>query len=186
MAQDDTISGGVTGRYASALFDLASESGALAQVEKDMTALGDMLAGSSELQRLVRSPVFSSEDQMAAIGAIGEKAGFHGLTINFLKLLARNRRMFTVDGMIASFRTLCARHRGEVTADVTSAHPLSADQLNALTDTLRSTVGKNVQVQTRVDPALLGGLVVKIGSRMVDSSIRTKLNALKTAMKEVR
>lgn len=186
MAQDDSITGGVTGRYASALFDLANESGALPQVEKDFAALGGMLEESADLRRLVRSPVFSAEQLDSAIGSIAAKAGFHQLTVNFLKLLARNRRMFSLDGMIASFRALCARHRGEVTADVTTAHALTSEQLDALTDTLRGKVGKNVKVQTRVDPALLGGLVVKIGSRMIDSSIRTKLNALKTAMKEVR
>lgn len=180
------MTGGVTGRYASALFDLAAESGALAPIEQDLNGLMAMLQESADLTRLVRSPVFSSEQQATALAALATKAGFQPLTTNFLKLLARNRRLFAIDGIIRSFRALVARHRGEVTADVTSAHALDAAQLETLKESLKASVGKNVQVHTHVDPSLLGGLIVKIGSRMIDSSLRTKLNALKTAMKEVR
>jgi F-type H+-transporting ATPase subunit delta len=115
---------------------------------------------------------------------VAEKAALGPLTVNFLKLVARNRRLFVLQDMIKNFRLLAARHRGEVTADVTSAHPLTDAQLTSLKDTLRASIGgKDIQVNSRVDPNLLGGLIVKVGSRMIDSSLRTRLNNLKTAMK---
>jgi len=131
--------------------------------------------------------VFSADDQLKAITAIVEKAEIGGLAGNFLQLIARNRRLFAAPEMIKSFRSLAARARGEVDAEVVSAIPLTQSQLDALKDTLRATTaGKAVNLDARVDPSLLGGLVVKIGSRMVDTSLRTKLNSLKTRMKEVR
>jgi F-type H+-transporting ATPase subunit delta len=173
----------MAGRYAAALFDLAKEERQLPQVEADLASFRAMLDGSDDLRRLVRSPVISADDQAKALGAILGKAGFSPLTGNFFKLIARNRRLFAAGDMIRDFRALLARERGEVAADVASAHPLTPDQLNALKDALRVQIGKDVQVNTRVDPALLGGLVVKVGSRMIDSSLRTKLNNLKVAMK---
>jgi F-type H+-transporting ATPase subunit delta len=177
----------VAGRYANALFDLASEHRQLAEVEADMTTLARLLAGSDDLRRMVRSPVFSAEEQGHAIAAIAEKAALSPLGGNFLKLLARNRRLFAVDDIIKAFRHILARHRGEVNADVTSAHPLTEAQMVALEDAIKATAGgKKIKINAHVDPALLGGLVVKMGSRMIDSSLRTKLDTLKMRMKEVR
>jgi F-type H+-transporting ATPase subunit delta len=186
VATDDTITGGVAGRYASALFDLAEEANQVRQVEKDLMALQGMLDESADLKRMVHSPVFSSDDQGRAIAAVAEKAGLAPLVVNFLKVLARNRRLFAVRDMIRTFLALAARQRGEVNADVASAHPLSDEQLAALKETLRASAGKDVNIIAKVDPTLLGGLIVKMGSRMIDSSLRTKLTSLKTAMKEVR
>ena len=187
MANDDPIMASVAGRYASALFDLANDERRLAEVEGDMIRVEQMLGESADFTRMVRSPVFSADDQGKAIAAIAAKAGLSDLSANFLKLLARNRRMFVLGDVITSFRSIVARHRGEVTADVTSAHPLTEAQMNALTDTLTGTAGgRKVKINTKVDPALLGGLIVKMGSRMIDSSLKTKLNSLKMRMKEVR
>jgi F-type H+-transporting ATPase subunit delta len=175
----------VAGRYAAALFEIAKDERQLPQVEADVKAFQRLLDESEDLRRLVRSPVISAEDQARAIGAILAKAGTSPLTTNFLRLIARNRRLFAVADMLKNFRALAARERGEVSADVASAHSLSEDQLNALKDALRIQVGKDMQINTRVDPNLLGGLIVRIGSRMIDSSLRTKLNNLKVAMKGV-
>jgi F-type H+-transporting ATPase subunit delta len=175
----------VAGRYAAALFELAKDQRQLPQVETDVKAFQGLLDSSEDLRRLVRSPVISAEAQVRALSAMLNKAGSTGLLANFLKLIARNRRLFAVADMLKSFRALLARERGEVTADVTSAHPLTPEQMNALGDTLKTSIGKNVQVNTRVDPNLLGGLIVKVGSRMIDSSLRTKLDNLKIAMKGI-
>ena len=179
------MSASVGGRYAAALFEIAKDEKQLAQVESDVRTFQGMLAESEDLRRLVRSPVITAENQADALTALFGKAGISGLTANFLRLIARNRRLFAVADMLKNFRALLARERGEVSADVASAHPLSADQLNALKDALSAQVGKDVQIDTRVDPNLLGGLIVKVGSRMIDSSLRTKLNNLKVAMKGV-
>ena len=184
VATDDTNTAGVAGRYAAALFDLAREQRQIETVEKDLTAFSSLLDSSEDLTRLVRSPVFSSEQQGKALGAVLTRAGIGGLSANFLKLLASNRRLFAVGDMIKSFRAIAARERGEVTAEVTSAHALSSDQMTALRDTLRaSSQGKAINIQAKVDPAILGGLIIKMGSRMVDSSLKTKLSTLKVAMK---
>lgn len=186
MAGDDPIVAGAAGRYATALFELARDGNALDAVAGDLSSFERMLVESMDLQRLVRSPVFSAEDQGRAIDAIVRKMSAHPLTSNFLRLIARNRRLFAVPDMIKGFRSLLARHRREVAAEVTSAHPLDAGQIALLKETLKSSVGQDVQLAAKVDPSLLGGLVVKVGSRMIDSSLRTKLNNLKLAMKEVR
>jgi F-type H+-transporting ATPase subunit delta len=177
----------VAGRYASALFDLALEAKSLNEVEADLDRLQGLLDGSDDLRRLVRSPVFSADEQVRAIAAVASRAGMSPLTANFVGLLARNRRLFVLADVLKAFRQIVARHRGEVTAEVVSAHPLSQQQLAQLTDTLSTTAGgRRVRVAARVDPRTLGGLVVKMGSRMIDSSIRTKLDNLKIAMNEVR
>ncbi len=187
MATDEPMMASVAGRYASALFDLANDQRQLAEVEQDVTRLGLMLGGSPDLRRMVRSPVISSEDQGRAISALGAQAGLSPLGLNFVKLLAKNRRLFALEDMLKAFRHLLARHRGEVNAEVTSALPLSEAQLATLEDTLKSSAGgQKMKITAHVDPALLGGLVVKMGSRMIDSSLRTKLDNLKTRMKEVR
>ncbi|HYI03887.1 MAG TPA: F0F1 ATP synthase subunit delta [Reyranella sp.] len=183
MSTDEPMMAGMAGRYAAALFEIAKDDKQLAQVESDVKTFQGMLDSSEDLRRLVRSPVISAENQATALTALLAKAKISGLTANFLKLIARNRRLFATADMFKSFRALVARERGEVSADVASAHPLSAEQMNALQDVLKAQVGKDVQINTRVDPNLLGGLVVKVGSRMIDSSLRTKLNNLKVAMK---
>ena len=175
----------VPGRYALALFELAQEQSQLQPVENDLLQLQGMLDESADLRRMVRSPVFSAEDQAGALTALLEKAGVSGLTMNFMKLITRNRRLFAVPEMISAFRTLAARSRGEVEADVTSATALNDGQLQTLKETLRDSIGQDVQINASVDPSLLGGLIVKVGSRMIDSSLRTKLSTLKLRMKEV-
>ena len=175
----------VAGRYAAALFEIAKDGKQLDRVEADVKAFLGLLDESADLRRLVRSPVISANDQAKALSAVLERAGSSPLTANFFKLIARNRRLFAVADMLRNFRLLAARERGEVNADVASAHPLSQDQMSALKDAMRIQVGKDVQINTRVDPNLLGGLIVKVGSRMIDSSLRTKLNNLKVAMKGV-
>ncbi|MEZ5854882.1 MAG: F0F1 ATP synthase subunit delta [Hyphomicrobiaceae bacterium] len=187
MANDEPIMATVAGRYASALFELAKDERKLEAVEADMTNLANMLDTNPELVRMVRSPVINADDQGKAIAAIAAAGAFSELSTNFVKLLARSRRLFALAEMIKLFRQLAARHRGEITADVVSAHPLNETQSAALEDALKGTAGgRNIRMNTRVDPALLGGLVVKMGSRMIDSSLRTKLDSLKTRMKEVR
>jgi F-type H+-transporting ATPase subunit delta len=177
----------VAGRYASALFELAKDERQIEAVERDMVALDAMLKESADLTRMVRSPVISAGEQSKAIAAIASGAGFSALSTNFLKLLAKSRRLFALGDMVKVFRQIAARHRGEVTAEVVSAHALDEAQRNALEDALKCTAGgRNIRIETRVEPAILGGLVVKMGSRMIDSSLRTKLNSLKTRMKEVR
>lgn len=173
------------GRYATALFELAETAQSFDEVERDLTRFADMLESSDDLRRLVRSPVFGADEQGRAVAAVLEKAGIGGLTGNFIKLVAQNRRLFAVRDMISAYLALLAEHRGEVTAEVTSAQALSDDQLAALRDKLKASIGRDVMVETRIDTSLLGGLVVKVGSRMVDSSLRTKLQGLKIAMKEV-
>jgi len=176
---------GVAERYAGSLFDLARESGSVEAVEKDLGAVESLLSSSADLQRLIESPVFSADDQFRAISAIADKAGIGGLVGNFLRVVARNRRLFAIPGMIAAFRRIAAEHRGEVSASVVSAHALTAAQQAELEATLGQVAGKNVTVNLTVDPAILGGLIVRLGSRQIDTSLRTKLNSLKLALKEV-
>lgn len=176
---------GVAKRYASALLDLAGDGGVTADVERDLNAFEGMLAESADLVRLVRSPVFSADEQLAALDALLAKAGITGLAANFVKLAAKNRRLFVLPDMIKAFRALLAEKRGETTAEVVSAAPLSDAHVAALKEALSASTGKSVKIAASVDPALIGGLVVKVGSRMIDTSLRTKLNTLKFAMKEV-
>ncbi len=176
---------GVAERYASALFDLARDDSSIEKIVGELANVSGMLDGSPDFRRLVESPVFSAEDQEKAVGAVADKAGIGGLTGNFLRLIARNRRLFAMPGIIRAFHDMAAKYRGEVTAEVTSAHPLSGDQVNALKSALKGRLGKDVTLQARVNPALLGGLVVKVGSRMIDTSLRTRLMNVKTQLKEV-
>lgn len=178
-----TVSG-VAERYAAALFELARDESALDEVAGDLGSFARLMEELPDLTRLVRSPVFSSDEQTRAISAVMEKAGVGVLTANFLKVVARNRRLFTVSEMIRSFRQMLAREKGELTAVVTSAEKLSEPQVAALATALKETTGKDVILDRRVDPRLIGGLVIQLGSRMIDTSLRTKLNALKFAMKE--
>lgn len=183
LAQEISIAAGVAGRYAGALFEVAKEQGSLAAVEQDLDGFKAMLDESADLVRFVRSPVLTEDDQAKALKAILDRVGTTPLTANFLQLLVKNRRLFAVADMIKAFRALVARDKGQVTAEVASAHTLSPEQMTSLADTLKASIGKDVVVHASVDPSLIGGLVVKLGSRMIDSSIRTKLNALKVAMK---
>jgi F-type H+-transporting ATPase subunit delta len=176
---------GMAGRYAAALFELAKDQQQIERVEADVKAFQSMLDGSDDLRRLVRSPVISADDQLRALTALLGKAGISGLTGNFFRLITRNRRLYAVGDILKTFRALLARERGEVNADVATAHALSPAQMQVLSDTLKASIGRNVQINTRVDPNLLGGLIVKVGSRMIDSSLRTKLNNLKVAMKGI-
>jgi F-type H+-transporting ATPase subunit delta len=185
VSSDDPMMASMAGRYAVALFELAKDQKQLEQVERDLASLQGMLNSSADLRRLVLSPVITAENQSKALGAVLEKAGISGLTANFVKLIARNRRLFAASDMMKAFRALIARERGEVSADVASAHALTPEQMQLLSDTLRTSIGKNVRIDTRVDPNLLGGLVVKVGSRMIDSSLRTKLNNLKVVMRGI-
>jgi F-type H+-transporting ATPase subunit delta len=175
----------VAERYARSLFELASDSKAVARVESDLSSFERMLASSPDLNRLIKSPVFSADEQFKAIEAVADKAKIGGLTGNFLRVVARNRRLFAVPGMIAAFRRIAAEERGEVSADVISAHALTAAQQTELTAALKRVAGKDVSINLTVDPSLLGGLIVKIGSRQIDTSLQTKLNSLKLALKEV-
>jgi F-type H+-transporting ATPase subunit delta len=174
---------GVAGRYAGALYDLAKEQGKVDAVLADIGKIEGMLGESADLRRLVESPVISADQQSKAVAAVLSKAGIAGLSSNFVQLLIRNRRLFALPDMMRAFRVFVARDRNEAVADVTSAHPLSQQQVVELSEALRASTGKTVKINAKVDPAILGGLVVKVGSRMVDSSLRTKLNALKVAMK---
>ncbi|WP_180573668.1 F0F1 ATP synthase subunit delta [Agrobacterium vitis] len=175
----------VAERYASSLFELAREAGSVDAVAGDLNRFQAMIDESVDLQRLVTSPAFTSEQQAAAIAALCDKAEIGGLVGNFLKLVTANRRLFAVPGMIAAFRMIAARHRGELAADVISAHALTPAQETELKEALKSATGKTVTMFVTVDPSLLGGLIVKIGSRQIDTSLRTKLSTLKLALKEV-
>jgi F-type H+-transporting ATPase subunit delta len=176
----------MAGRYATALFDLALEANAIEAVKADLDRFDALVAESADLTRLVRSPVFSAQEQLQGLSAVLERVGIRGLTANFLKLAASNRRLFAVRDMIKAFRALVARHKGEATAAVTVAEPLKDQHVDALRAALKAVTGKDVDLDIEVDPAILGGLVVKLGSRMVDTSLRTKLSGIKHAMKEAR
>jgi F-type H+-transporting ATPase subunit delta len=185
VATDEPIIASMAGRYATALFDLAGEQGHRAEVEQNLLKFQQLLDMSEDLRRLVRSPVFSAEEQGRALAVILDRAGIDGLAANFMRLVAKNRRLFAAPDMIKAYRALSARARGEVQAEVVSALPLNEAQMSALKETLRASERKDVQITSRVDSNLMGGLVVKIGSRMFDSSLRTKLESLKIAMKGV-
>ncbi len=185
MAGEDKTVSGMAGRYASALFELANEAGQVDQVQADLARFAALLEGSEDLRRLVKSPVFSSEDQAKAVGALLAKAGIGGLAGNLLKVVAANRRLFAVEGIIRGFNALVAKSRGEIVAEVTVAEALSPTHASSLSSALKDVLGKEPKIDVKVDPAILGGLIVKVGSRMIDTSLRTKLNAIRTAMKEV-
>jgi F-type H+-transporting ATPase subunit delta len=176
---------GVAERYASSLFEVALEANAIEQVRADLDRFQAMIRESDDLKRLVSSPVFSAEDQVRAVSALAAKAGIAGLVANFLKVIAGNRRLFALPGMIRAYHEFVARHRGEVTAEVVSAHALSAAQEEELKSALKGVTGKDVTFDVVVDPSILGGLIVKVGSRQIDTSLRTKLSTLKLALKEV-
>ena len=184
MASEDPSVSGVSGRYATALFELARDEKSIDAVKADLDRFEAMLGDSADLKRLVRSPVFSADSQSKALAAILDQSGISGISANFLKVLTNNRRLFAVSDVIRAFRALVARFKGEAVADVTVAETLSDRNLDSLKAALKSVTGKDVALNVKVDPSIIGGLVVKLGSRMVDSSLRTKLNSIKHAMKE--
>ena len=184
MAAEDPSVSGVSGRYATALFELARDEKSIDAVKADLDQFDAMLNDSADLKRLVRSPVFAADTQSKALSAVLDKAAITGISANFLKVLTANRRLFAVSDVIRAFRALVARFKGEASADVTVAEPLSDKNLDALKTALKAVSGKDVTLHVKVDPSIIGGLVVKLGSRMVDSSLRTKLNSIKHAMKE--
>ncbi len=184
MAAEDPSVSGVSGRYATALFELARDQNSIDAVKADLDKFGAMLDESAELKRLVRSPVFSADAQARALAAVLERAGISGISANLLRVLTANRRLFAVADVIRAFRALVAKFKGETSAEVTVAEALSDKNLDALKAALQSVTGKEVALNVKVDPSIIGGLVVKLGSRMVDSSLRTKLNSIKHAMKE--
>jgi len=176
----------MAGRYATALFELARETNSIDAVKADLERFDALVAESVDLNRLVRSPVFSADEQLGALSAVLDRAGIGGLAAKFLKLVTSNRRLFAARDMVKAYRVLVAEHKGEATAEVTVAEQLKDEHLQALRNALRAVSGKNVDLNIKVDPAIIGGLVVKLGSRMVDSSLRTRLNAIRQVMKEVR
>jgi F-type H+-transporting ATPase subunit delta len=185
VAGDEPLVSGMAGRYATALFELALEEHSIDSVKSDLDRFDALLNESPDLQRLVRSPVFTAEEQTKALSAVLEKAGIGGLASRFLQVVSSNRRLFAVRDMIRDFRRLVAQHKGETSATITVAEQPSDAHLAAIKDALKAVTKKDVQIDVKVDPSIIGGLVVKLGSRMVDTSLRTKLNAIKLAMKEV-
>ena len=178
-----SVQASIGGRYALALFELAEQARTIDRVEASLAAVRDALDQSADLRALVASPVVARGAAAKAVGATADQLSVDPTTRNFLGVLAENRRLIQLPQIIRAFRQLAARYRGEITAEVTSAHPLSPDQVGALKQQLRQRLGREVSVDLAVDPDLLGGLVVRIGSQMIDSSIRTRLNALASAMK---
>ena len=185
VAAQSTGQSDLAKRYAMAFFDLALEHDQLDQLAGELDDLGGLMRESDDLARLVRSPIVSRADQGAAMTAIVNRAGMSKLVANLVGLMAQNRRLFVLDGTIAAFQTLLAEHRGEVSAEVTSARELKPAHLSAVKDVLKEIVGRDVALETTVDPSLIGGLIVKVGSRMIDNSLRTKLQNLELAMKGI-
>ncbi|MSP81860.1 MAG: F0F1 ATP synthase subunit delta [Alphaproteobacteria bacterium] len=185
MATDDSAVSGLAGRYATALFELAHEAKALDRVGEDLATIRRLLDESVDLNRLVLSPVVSRTDQGRAMAAIMAVLGAHPLTVQTIGLMAAKRRLFALADVIRGYRGLVAAHRGESSAEVTSARPLKPEEQAELAAALKRALGRDVAIAARVDPTLLGGLVVKVGSRMIDSSLRAKLARLQLAMKGV-
>ncbi len=183
MENSGGIQASLAGRYATALFDLARESKAIDSVGKSLAALEAALAGSAEFAALTTNPLLSRAEATKGVAAVAMAMKLDALTAKFLGVLSQNRRLGQLGAVIRAYGVLASGHRGETTAEVTSAHPLDAGQVAALKKQLRTKVGRDVAVDLKVDPAILGGLVVKIGSQMIDSSIRTRLNTLANAMK---
>ena len=185
MPSQSKDAGGVAGRYASALYELAESAEVLDGVADDLRALRSMVEENDDLARLVASPVLSRGDQVRAVTALAEKAGFDPLTVKFVGLLVQNRRLAILDAVVGAFLTELAQRRGEVTAEVVSAQELKPRHLESVAHALSQALGSKVTLETRVDPALLGGMVVKVGSKMIDSSLATKLQKLRLAMKGI-
>ena len=185
MSESSSISTGIAERYASAVFDLAKEAGELDKLESDVNAFNDALVESPDLRDLISNPVYSRSEQSSAIGAIAEKLGVSETMANTLRLMASKRRLFVVPQLGRALLAMIREHKGEVIADVSTARELSDDQQAKLAATLKSSVGKDVKMNVTVDESLIGGLIVRVGSKMIDTSVRSKLAALQNTMKEV-
>ncbi|MFL6689903.1 MAG: F0F1 ATP synthase subunit delta [Alphaproteobacteria bacterium] len=185
MAAEHANESGLAGRYALAIFELAQEERSVENVAADFATLKQLMGDSAELTRLIRAPVFSREEQAAGMNGVLHRMEAVPLTRRFILLLASKRRLFALADIIRAYSSLVAKQKGEMSAQVTSARPLSDDERAELKSILRSKLSKDVKLETRVDPSLLGGLIVKVGSRMIDSSLRTKLNGLRMAMRGV-
>ena len=185
VSEPVSISVGIAGRYAQALFELAKEADGLKALEADADALQAALAASPELAAMIASPVVARDEQVGAMAAIAAKMGLSTLTANTLALMGGNRRLFVLPQLVADLKARIAVEKGEMTADVTSATPLTAAQSKKLAETLKAKVGKTIKLNTTVDESLIGGLIVKLGSVMIDTSVKSKLAALQNAMKEV-
>jgi F-type H+-transporting ATPase subunit delta len=186
LAEDDTIVSGIAGRYASALFSLAQDGRQTDAVAEALERFGALIAASPDLERLVRSPVFSAADQLKALDAVLAEADIGGVAANFIRLVATKRRLFFIREMIADYRKLNDAHRGVTRAEATSAIELTDANIAALKESLRAASGgRQIELDVKVDPSIIGGLIVKLGSRMFDGSLKTKLNAIRLAMKEV-
>ncbi|MFP7672091.1 F0F1 ATP synthase subunit delta [Marivita sp. S0852] len=185
VSEPASISSGIADRYAMAVFDLATEGKELDKLEANLDDLSEALENSDDLTKLIHSPIYSRDEQSNAISAVAAKMGLTETMQNVLALMASKRRLFVLPQMITRLRALIAEEKGEVTADVSSAIKLSAAQAKELAATLKAQVGKDVKINATVDESLIGGLVVKVGSKMIDTSIRSKLNSLQNAMKEV-
>lgn len=186
MTSHKAIVSGISGRYAIAFFELMLENKALKAAEADLTSLKGMLNESADLRTLVSSPLISREEQSGGIIKVAEAAKLNALTVKFLGVLAANRRLGALNSIITAFEKLLSHHKGEVSADVVSAHALTKTQLTSLQKQLKAATGQNVAINASVDEALLGGLTVKVGSRLIDSSIKTKLDNLASSMKGVQ
>lgn len=186
MAEPAGISAGIAERYAAAAFDLAREDGSLPRIEADVDALDRALSESAELRDLIASPVYSREEQGRAIGALAAAMGLSPTTSNLLRLMAQKRRLFVLPQLVRALRARLARERGEVAAEVVSARPLTPEQQARLERTLSEAEGRRVRVSTRVDEGLIGGLVVRLGSRMIDTSLRTRLGRLQNTLRAAR
>ena len=185
MSETASISLGIAARYALALFELAKDDKALGALEADTTALGDVLTTSPDFAAMIASPVIARDEQAAAVAAIAAKMGVSALMANTLALLAQKRRLFVLPQLVADLTARIAEEKGEITADVVSATALSAAQSKTLVAALKANIGKDVKLNATVDESLIGGLIVKLGSTMIDTSVKAKLAALQNAMKEV-
>ncbi len=185
MSEPASISAGIAGRYATAVFELAKEAKGLSGLEADVAALAQALKDSADLREVIASPVFSRDEQGRAMSALAVRMGLSSTVANTLALMAANRRLFVLPQLLAALGEMIAEEKGEVTAEVTAAAELTKAQAEKLAASLKKTVGKTVKLNTTVDESLIGGLIVKVGSKMIDTSIRSKLASLQNAMKEV-
>ena len=185
MSEPASISAGIAARYATAIFELARDDKALDALERDVEALGAALEASADLRTMIASPIVSRDEQGRAIAAVAKAMGLTTNMANALALMAGRRRLFVLPQLVRALRARIAEEKGEITADVTTAAPLTDAQAKQLAEVLKARTGKAIRLNAAVDPALIGGLVVKVGSKMIDTSIRSRLAALQNAMKEV-
>jgi F-type H+-transporting ATPase subunit delta len=185
VSEPASISTSIAARYATAVYDLAKDGKKVKAIEADLGTLSDAMADSSDFNALIHSPIYSREEQGTAIAALAKKMKLSPIMANTLALMATKRRLFVLPQLVVALRVAIAEDNGEVTADVTSAKTLTKTQSDSLSKTLKAKLGKTVTINATVDETLIGGLVVKVGSKMIDTSIRSKLNSLQNAMKEV-